>query len=255
MWRMLSYPLCDKLMQRRLIHLRQVDSTNRYLRELPPIGEGMTVVVTDYQTAGKGQGLNTWESEKGMNLLMSVLVKPISLPPRQQFVLSEAGALAVGVALSSYTEGIVLKWPNDIYWHDRKISGTLIETAIGSNALRHCIWGIGVNVNQRMFRSDAPNPVSLCQIIGHETPVDEVMTRILDALETELNVLSDGNADSVRNRYHQWLYRREGFHAYRDAEGDFRAEILRVEDDGHLILRDVHGRERSYAFKEVEQII
>lgn len=238
-------------MQRHIIHLRQTDSTNRYLHDLPDDGKGMTVVVADYQTAGRGQGTNSWESEPGQNLLMSVRIHPSAVPPVQQFILSEAGALALGRALAAYTDGISLKWPNDIYWSDRKISGTLIETAVGHGGISRCIYGIGLNVNQRVFRSDAPNPVSLRQITGQAHDVDKVMHRVLDALEEELAIVAAGRFDEIRHRYHQALYRRSGFHAYSDENGIFRAQLVGVEDDGHLVLRDEQGQHRRYAFKEV----
>ena len=217
--------------------------------------EDMTVVVADYQTAGRGQGSNTWESEPGCNLLMSVRIRPTMVPPRRQFILSEAGALAVGRALAAYTDGISLKWPNDVYWNDSKISGTLIETAVNAQGLSSCIFGIGINVNQQVFRSDAPNPVSLWQILGCEVPVVDVMERLLDALEQELAHVWAGNFDEVSSRYHHRLYRREGFHPYRDDHGAFDAEILRVEDDGHLLLRDSSDIIRRYAFKEVTFVL
>ena len=149
-------------MQHKIIHLAQTASTNDYLRALPsPQDDCMTVVYADWQTAGRGQGSNKWESEAGKNLLFSILVCPTSVDITRQFVLSMAGALAVKAALDKYTDGISLKWPNDIYWHDRKISGTLIETSVKGRTLARCIYGIGLNVNQREFHSDAPNPVSL----------------------------------------------------------------------------------------------
>ena len=238
-------------MRRTIIHLRETDSTNRYLRELPDDGADMTVVYADFQTAGKGQGSNSWESQPGQNLLMSVRVRPTMVPPTQQFILSEAGALALGRVLSTYADDITLKWPNDIYWRDRKMSGTLIETAVGSHGLRRCIYGIGLNVNQQVFVSDAPNPVSLRQATGLELDVEQVMLQVLDALEEELAIVVSGRFDDIRRRYHQALYRRTGLHAYRDGEGTFMAELVAVEDDGHLVLRDEQGRQRRYAFKEV----
>ncbi len=243
-------------MKRNIIRLEQTDSTNRWLHDYKDsTGEGMTVVVAAYQTAGKGQGTNKWESEPEMNLLMSVLVHPKSVHPARQFILSEAGALAVGDALSEYVDGISLKWPNDIYWNDCKISGTLIETAVNSKGLHRCIFGIGLNVNQTVFRSDAPNPVSLAQILRHTVPVDKVMNDVLDEFEREMHLLEMGREDDIVRRYHERLYRRDGWHGYRDRDGEFQAKIIRVADDGHLILLDEEGRERSYAFKEVEFII
>lgn len=253
-------------MRKTIIRLEQTDSTNRYLREHGAAGEGMTVVVAGYQTAGRGQGTNTWESEPGKNLLMSILWTPkeeeslpsaasVKMSMGRLFLFSEAGALAVGRALASYTDGITLKWPNDIYWKDNKISGTLIETAVGGRGLRSCLYGVGINVNQTVFRSDAPNPVSLAQILGHEVDVEEVMQRVLDAFDQEITTVSEGRAEEVSRRYHASLYRRTGYHLYRDGEGPFEAEIVRVEDDGHLMLCDSASRIRRYAFKEVEFIL
>ena len=239
----------------RRIHLQQTDSTNSYLRTLPPGVEDMTVVSTDYQTAGRGQGTNTWESEPSANLLMSVAVRPVTVPVREQFLLSMAGALAVGEALSTYTDGISLKWPNDIYWNDLKMSGTLIETSVAQGVLQRCIFGIGVDVNQTVFLSDAPNPVSLRMVTGREIPVGEVADRVVECLARRLGQVMRGEREEIVSLYHERLYRREGFHTYRDAEGCFSAAIRQVATDGHLQLCDTEGRLRSYAFKEVAFVL
>ena len=148
-------------MKTNIIRLQTVDSTNRYLHDCPPVGEEeMTVAVADYQTAGRGQGTNTWESEAGANLLFSLMVHPCWMPVGRQFLLSMAGALALKETLDAYIDFVTLKWPNDVYWRDSKLSGTLIETTVNSRGIGRCIFGIGLNVNQREFRSDAPNPVS-----------------------------------------------------------------------------------------------
>ena len=108
--------------------MQEADSTNTFLKGMKNCDDDTIVVaVADYQTAGRGQGTHTWESEPGKNLLFSMLMTPTWVPVRQQFLLSEAGALAVKEALDTYTDGITLKWPNDVYWNDKKISGTLIE--------------------------------------------------------------------------------------------------------------------------------
>jgi BirA family biotin operon repressor/biotin-[acetyl-CoA-carboxylase] ligase len=111
---------------------------------------------------------------EGVNLLFSILVHPVNVPITSQFLLSMAEALSLYDVLTDYTEGISLKWPNDVYWHDKKISGTLIETAIAGGRLKNVIFGSGININQRSFDASLPNPVSLFQILGHETSTDEV---------------------------------------------------------------------------------
>lgn len=239
-------------MKTKIIRLEEIDSTNRYLKNYREEGdEEMIVAVADYQTAGKGQGTHTWESEKGKNLLFSIKVYPHWIPVRRQFVLSMAGALAVKDALDSYVENITLKWPNDVYWNDKKISGTLIENTIDSKGIKSCVFGIGLNVNQLVFHSDAPNPVSLAQILGHEVDRDEVLKKILDGFEKYYELLRRADYMDVSGIYHLSLYRRKGFHPYRDADGEFEGALVEVEDDGHLILHDRQGRIRSYAFGEI----
>ena len=239
-------------MEKKIIRLKEVDSTNTFLKNLDTYDEdALTIAIADYQTSGRGQGVHTWESEPGKNLLFSMMMCPKWVPLRQQFLLSEAGALAVKDALDSYTDGITLKWPNDVYWYDKKISGTLIENTIDSKGIKSCVFGIGLNVNQLVFHSDAPNPVSLAQILGHEVDRDEVLKKILDGFEKYYELLRRADYMDVSGIYHLSLYRRKGFHPYRDADGEFEGAFVEVEDDGHLILHDRQGRIRSYAFGEI----
>lgn len=243
-------------MKKKIIRLQEVDSTNRFLRECKEEDdEEMVIAVADYQTAGKGQGTHTWESEAGKNLLFSIKVHPRWVPVRQQFLLSMAEALALKDALDTYVDGITLKWPNDVYWNDKKISGTLIETSVDSGGIKSCIFGTGINVNQNEFLSDAPNPVSLCQILGHEVDRDELLEKILDAFEKYYELLRRADYMDVSGIYHLALYRRKGFHRYEDADGVFEGAFVEVEDDGHLILHDKQGVIRSYAFGEVKYIL
>ncbi len=242
-------------MKTKIIRLDEVDSTNRYLADYAPDGEEMTVVLADFQSAGKGQGTNTWESEKGKNLLFSILVHPTMVPLARQFQLSMAGAIALKMALSGYTDGITLKWPNDVYWNDKKISGTLIQNVIGQGHIKDCIFGVGIDVNQVEFHSDAPNPVSLYQILGREVNRDELLQKILKAFEYCYSLIENGDYGDIAALYMDALYRRHGFWKYRDADGEFEAAFVEVEDDGHLILRDPKGVMRSYTFKEVEFVL
>lgn len=240
-------------MEEKIIRLKEIDSTNRFLRELKDEQEDeMVVAVADFQTAGKGQGSHTWESEAGRNLLFSIKVHPRWVPVRQQFLLSMAGAIAIKEALETYVDGIMLKWPNDVYWNDKKISGTLIETSIDSKGIKTCIFGIGINVNQEAFHSDAPNPVSLRQILGHEVDKDELLQKVIEGFRRYYELLRRADYMDVSGIYHLSLYRRKGFHCYEDADGDFEGAFVEVEDDGHLILHDKQGVIRSYSFGEVK---
>jgi len=144
-----------------IITVESVASTNSYLKELAhsrTLDEG-TVIVTRNQTAGKGQQGNAWESEAGKNITCSILLYPSFLPVQHFFLLSEVISLGVKETLDAYTDGITIKWPNDIYYCERKIAGILIENEITGSNISMSVAGIGVNVNQEQFLSDAPNPV------------------------------------------------------------------------------------------------
>lgn len=240
----------------KIIRFDEIDSTNSFLHGYHEGDDVETVVaVAEYQTAGRGQGTNHWESERGKNLTMSVRVAPKDVKAAEQYVLSMCMALAVKDALSEYSEGMTVKWPNDIYWNDKKISGTLIETTIAGKNVKTCIFGTGINVNQTEFLSDAPNPVSIKQIVGHEVDREELLKKVMRNLEKYLKIVYSGERKKIHDAYMNCLYRKEGVHKYRDNNGTFEASIERVEDSGHLVLRSTDGRERRYGFKEVAFVL
>ena len=239
-------------MEWKIVHIDETDSTNRWLRERKQenASAGMEdmVVWTDFQTAGKGQGTNSWESERGKNLLFSILYHPEGISANRQFVISMAISLAIADALGEQIGDVSIKWPNDIYWRNGKIGGILIENRLSGQIIRDSIIGVGINVNQQHFHSDAPNPVSLWQIHGHETDREALLHEILDRFILYIN-------QDIKERYKGILYRRKGFHPYSDKNGNFMATLEDVEDDGHLLLSDESGKERRYAFKEIQFII
>ena len=144
-----------------IIRLSDTASTNDYLLGLNTDQD--LCVVADYQSAGKGMGTNTWESESGKNLLFSILLHPTWLPINKQYLLSMAEAVAIVEVLG---DGFEIKWPNDIYYGDKKLSGTRIDINLQGSTLKDVIIGTGINVNQEVFLSDAPNPISLKNING-----------------------------------------------------------------------------------------
>lgn len=237
-----------------LVHCEETDSTNNQVKNFDS-GKEMTVLTTQYQKAGRGQRGNSWESEKSQNLLFSILIHPNYVTASHQFCLSQAISLAIAQTLAEYTPGISIKWPNDIYWNNRKICGILIENDLMGKFIQNCIIGIGLNVNQQKFLSDAPNPISLYQILGHETPCEEVLAKILTRFHQMLNQIKEGNTADIIQAYHNHLYRRTGLHPYKDEKGTFMAHIIGVEPQGFLVLCDEQGTERRYAFKEVSYII
>lgn len=235
------------------IFLSETNSTNSYLDELcnkTSVAE-LTSVYTDFQTAGRGQRGNSWESEARANLLFSFVLYPDFLEARKQFLLSQITALALQELLSQYTDEIRIKWPNDIYWKDKKICGTLIENDLTGVHISRSISGTGVNLNQESFLSDAPNPVSLFQITGRRYDRKEILCDFMERVAQYYTLLKDGETELIASRYQAVLYRKEGFHAYKDKDGSFRARICGIEPSGALILEDESGKRREYMFKEV----
>ena len=220
------------------IKVSQTASTNTYLSRLAATLPGGTVIYTPSQTAGRGQKGNSWESEDGKNLTFSHLLKRPPVKARDQFYLSEAAALAVVEALTAEAgDGFTVKWPNDVYWQDKKVCGMLLENSLDGSDIATCIVGIGINVNQERFLSDAPNPVSLINITGHEHDLMALLKR--------------------HQRYMESLYRNDGQqHPYEDAAGNrFMASVASIAPDGTLTLLHEDGTTHSYLFKEVKHII
>jgi BirA family biotin operon repressor/biotin-[acetyl-CoA-carboxylase] ligase len=230
-----------------IVHLDETDSTNHWLREH---GEGDMVVVADYQTAGRGCGTNRWESERGRNLLFSMLFHPTQLSAASQFFISQAVSVALCETLEQYIDRRVeIKWPNDIYVDDRKICGILIENRLQGSVIRDSIIGIGLNVNQRVFVSDAPNPVSLYQLTGQETDSLQLLDRFLLAFDSAFN------SKTTCFTYKERLFRRGKDSLYKGKTTCFTARLMDVLPDGRLLLVDHEGKERLYAFKEVQFVI
>ena len=267
------------------IALEETTSTNRYAKEMPEDeSHELTLVTAEFQTAGRGAGTNTWESERSQNLLFSLVVYPRQLQANQMFALSEVTALAIRDALCSIVKvqgsnipssfggvgggfnvqgsnipssfggvggGFSIKWPNDIYWNNRKAVGMLIENDLRGKWVHRSIIGVGVNINQTRFLSDAPNPVSLAQILGHEEDRNQVLDNIMQRFIYYYGIMEEERYGELHQLYMQHLYRKDTLHSYSDEGGIFRARIRDVEPTGHLILEDENGEQRRYDFKEV----
>ena len=226
------------------MYIKTTHSTSTLLKQLATEGNPPEFIYAGYQTAGRGQTGNSWESEADKNLLCSIL-----LPPDKNLYFLN---IAVGVALIKVIgEDFTIKWPNDIYYGDKKAAGILIENAIIGNEIKYSIAGIGLNVNQTTFVSDAPNPISLKQIRGKEYDIEELMNRVLEEVHKVLNEPEE----EVWASYKSHLYRREGFWPYEDQNGRFEARIEDVLPTGEIVLIDQEGTERKYQFKQIRYVI
>ena len=241
------------------IKVSQTASTNTYLSRLAATLPGGTVIYTPSQTSGRGQKGNSWESEDGKNLTFSLLLKHPPVKARDQFYLSEAAAIAVVEALTAAAgDGFTVKWPNDVYWQDKKVCGMLIENSLDGSDIATSIIGIGINVNQERFVSDAPNPMSLTGITGHEHDLVALLKQVCSRIEQMVNSLGDDTVrQDLHRRYMAALYRNDGaLHPFEDASGHrFMATIASIAPDGTLTLRHENGTTHDYLFKEVRHII
>lgn len=244
------------------MYIDRTNSTNTLMKELLVRGEwpeGERWLRTDFQSAGRGQAGNSWESAPGKNLLCSILLDHHRVKDKNPFYLNVLISVAVQRLLG---DSFTIKWPNDIYWHDKKVAGLLVETALQGGEIKYAIAGIGLNVNQTEWFSDAPNPISLQQITGKQYDMDTLMQQLLEQVDETL-------CEDVWQYYKSHLYRREGFwpfverevsieptmNANKDTEGIFLAKIEDVRTDGELALRDTDGNLRLYHFKEVRCVL
>lgn len=236
-----------------IIHIQETTSTNDYLQQKikNELLEEGSVVVCDFQTQGRGAANNKWESEKNKNLLFSMLLYPDFVEIKKQFIISQVVSLGLVDYLNTITSGFTVKWPNDIYWQDEKIAGILIENNLRNNFLSESIIGIGLNINQMKFLSDAPNPVSLKNIMGFDYDLGIVLTDVQKSIFARYLQLLQGGTSRIQKDYKKAMYRNEGFYLYEDKNGVFLAKIHQVKEEGFLVLETENKEKRQYAFKEV----
>lgn len=248
----------DSLMH---VHLDSVDSTNNWLKANADGRPHGFAVTARSQNAGRGQRGNSWESAPGRNVTMSMLLRPVGVEAVRQFVISEAVALGVVDTLRHFlgreSSDVAVKWPNDIYWNDKKICGILIENVLRGREIILSVAGIGLNVNQTAFLSDAPNPVSMWQIAGCEFSVDEVADVLARNIISRCSLPDETSMEKLHRAYLNTLWRRDGFYPYRDAASQrrFMARIIAISPSGMLSLEEPDGSTHVYAFKEVQAVV
>lgn len=244
--------------------LQSTDSTNNWLRAHREETSGRTMlVITDCQTAGRGSGSNHWESEPGCNLTFSMQVCPTALQANHVFALSEAMSLGVCMGLRQLmteqdgqaSAAFRIKWPNDVYHANGKVCGMLIENDLQSRWVERSVIGVGINVNQNCFLSDAPNPLSLSQIIGKKASRMQVLAAVLSRFRNCFIMLEQGDFAGLHELYMNYVYRLHEWHRFIDKDGTFEGCITNICPDGHLLLIDSGGQRRIYAFGEIKYII
>lgn len=239
-----------------LVTIKQVDSTNSFLKNLlsnsKPVPEG-TVIMAEEQYAGRGQQQNTWHSEPGKNLTFSLLLKPHFLSVGDQFDLNRAASLGVYDALKPILgDQLKIKWPNDIYYSDRKLGGMLIENTIQGGQLKDSVIGIGLNINQENFPSGASNATSVKQILQKDYDLTLLLSEICKYIEVYYLKLKAGQIDFVRKAYLSRLYWLNEVKNFESNDGVFNGTVKNVLPNGLLVIEDTNGRQLEFNLKELK---
>jgi len=231
----------------------EISSTNDWLIErisTQKFHEG-TVVLASFQTKGKGQRGSEWLSQANKSLTFSVLLKPSFLLPIHAFDLSICVALALSVSLNKLRLGFKIKWPNDIYFQDKKIAGILIENQMSQSVYQNAIVGIGLNVNQVHFDS-LSNAISLQQILGMEFPVEKVMGHVCESLEAQYLKLRSGHFNDLKKAYMSNLYGFNQLQSFMAENKKLNGKIINVLRNGFLQIELLNGEIRDYDIKEIK---
>ncbi len=236
-----------------IIRLEETDSTNLYAERLLQQGQAGhgTVVTAAYQSDGKGQGDNTWESEKGKNLLVTFILEPVFLPASEQFMLNKAMTLAACDLVRA--SGVVpsVKWPNDIYAADKKTAGLLISHRVAGSTLEYSVVGMGINLNQEKFPASLPNAVSLKMLTGVEYDPSAVLESLITAIVNRYGQLSSGTTEEIDREYLASLRGVGEWRMYRLKKGMTEGRIAGVDEFGRLILTMRNGRTELFSHGEL----
>jgi BirA family transcriptional regulator, biotin operon repressor / biotin---[acetyl-CoA-carboxylase] ligase len=237
----------------KLIFHDRIESTNNFAaellkRETPPEG---TVVHTNFQSAGKGQQGNKWESEPGKNLLLSIILYPQSIKPDNQFIISMAVSLGIYDFLKTRVRGCRIKWPNDIYVGHDKIAGILIENSIMGDSIKSTIAGIGLNINQLVFPDFTPKAVSLRMITGKNYDLKDCLNNLISNIDRRYRQIYSVHNQKIRNDYISCLYAFMEWRYFLTRKGILHGRITSVADSGLLQVEDELGMNHEFRFKEI----
>ena len=228
------------------IELQSVDSTNNYAlgRIHAKLAQPGTCYFAHHQTKGKGQYGKTWISEKSSNIVLSIVIIPEFLNVLQQFYLSACTATAVHDFFSNYAGSETkIKWPNDIYWQDKKAGGILIDNIIINQSWSWSVIGVGININQTEFPNDLKNPVSLKEITGKKFEVIKLAKELCGSLDHFYKLLKEEGFKTIFETYRQCLYKKGEKVRLRKRNQVLQAIIKDVTESGQIVI--------EHAFEEL----
>jgi BirA family transcriptional regulator, biotin operon repressor / biotin---[acetyl-CoA-carboxylase] ligase len=237
-----------------LVFVPECHSTNTLAQQLSQqagFADG-SVIITNNQTAGRGQHGSTWHTDIGQNLTFSVIVKPTFLAIKDQYFLTVITSLAVRDLLKSMVpDKIFIKWPNDILVRHKKICGILIENQIQSSQIARSIIGIGLNVNQMIF--NVITATSVRHITHQDYDLESVLHRLLEFLEVRYLQLKQGKTQELRAEYLKALYWRDEKHLFSSAGTTFTGVIDGIDEYGKLVVK-TETETRSFEVKELSYL-
>ncbi len=239
-------------------YLPTCHSTNDIAAEMIQSNQAFegTIVITDHQTAGRGQRGNTWEASVGQNLTFSLILRPSFLKASEQFQLNVAVSLGVHAFLNAFVaDGLKIKWSNDIYHYDKKIGGMLIENTLQGYHIGYSVVGIGLNINQTDF--GVPTASSLRNITQQSSAYDlSAMLRALaEQIEKYYLLLKQGQYDRLKHLYLSVLYRYQEWHYFKKNDTVFLGQIIGIDTYGKLAIETEEAEIQYFDFKEVAFVI
>ena len=239
------------------VHLEQIDSTNAYLQRMQSEADIRNwVVSTDEQSAGKGMGSNSWESEVGKNLTFSLAVDMGFLPAERQFLLSEAVPLGIIEVLDTIlpAEKLHIKWPNDLFYENRKLGGILINSTIKAHMMDVSIIGIGLNVNQVQFQDWPTHPISLKMITGKSHDLQPLLEQIAEHIIIKVEQLKS-DPTIIEQDYLKRLFRYRTWADYEVNGKVLRLLMTGIDQFGRLLLVDEQQTIQTFDIKEIKFVV
>jgi BirA family biotin operon repressor/biotin-[acetyl-CoA-carboxylase] ligase len=242
----------------KIIKLDAIDSTNTFLKELCHKNdvENLTVVVADNQTGGRGQMQSSWESEKGKNLMFSILIRFPSLEIDNQFYISKVISLAIQDTLASILDKkISIKWPNDILAERKKICGVLIENSVKKSRVHQSIVGIGLNVNQEVF-NNLPNATSMKLVSNEDYLLDDLLETLVGSIKKYVAILNDNHFHKIDTLYLDRLHKMNRPSMFKNmlTSSVFMGKIMGVSKQGQLKIELEDETISQFNLKEIEFI-
>ncbi len=236
-------------------HFTQLDSTNAEAKRLLDQGEVKegTIITSDLQTQGRGQYGRVWESEVGLNVMISIIVAPVFVKVTQQFALNILSSLAVADVISDYSDDVKVKWPNDIYVNDKKIAGILIQNFIQSERIKHSIIGIGINVNQQAWSSDISHVTSLSIESNQQLEKEVIIKSLCKQLDKRYKRQSL-DVQSMHEEYKNKLYKKDESSIFQLEDQQLEGNIIGIDYLGRLVI-DHGSSTHAYNHGEISQVI